>query len=48
MASTLEVLTPEASSGTGLRGAARDSFSKLDSAFEEAILLRDMDLTKCL
>ena len=35
---------PVESSGTGLRGAARDSFSTLASALEEAVLLREMDL----
>ena len=37
-------LWPAESSGTGLRGAARDSFNTLASALEEAVLLRDMDL----
>ena len=37
---------PLESSGTGLRGAARDSFNTLASALEEAVLLREIDL-KC-
>ena len=35
---------PVESSGTGLRGAAKDSFSTLDSALEVAVLLREIDL----
>ena len=35
---------PVESSGTGLRGAARDSFKTLDSSINEAVLLREMDL----
>ena len=38
---------PVESSGTGLRGAARDSFNTLASALEEAVLLREIDL-KCI
>lgn len=35
---------PAESSGTGLRGGARDSFNTLASALEEAVLFREIDL----
>ena len=37
---------PVDSSGTGLSGAARDSFNTLASALEEAVLFREVDLYK--
>ena len=37
-------LCPVESSGTGLRGAARDSFNTLASVLEEAALFLEVDL----
>ena len=37
-------LWPVPVESSGLRGAARDSFQMLDSAINEAVLLREMDL----